>query len=223
MDHLYDKAPQAQPLKQYLTVAGESCIEVIIQKSRFIGCCFPVAEEQAALCKLAGIKKLEWNANHNCYAYSIGADGGIARYSDDGEPGGTAGLPIMEVIRNKGVTNVLCVVTRYFGGILLGAGGLVRAYSRAASEAVSAASPICMKPCAVYAVEMDYSRWAGMETLLRQYGEVVDIRYAEDISLEITAPDCGEAFERMMAERSDGRVVPKKIGQRYSAFPIKQI
>lgn len=197
-------------------------MEVVIQKSRFIGRCCGVAEEQAVLQMLADIKKKEWNASHHCYAYRLGADGGVARYSDDDEPGGTAGLPILEALRSKGVTNALCVVTRYFGGILLGTGGLARAYSRAASEAVDAAAPLWMVPCAIYAMVMDYSRWSSMEPQLRQYGKVLDVCFTEKVTVEMLIPDDDKTFADMVIQRSDGKVMPEKVGQRYSAFPINK-
>ena len=109
----------------YRTVKQESEIELVIKRSRFIGRCFPVTNEQEALALLERIRRQHWDATHNCYAYSIGEHGACARFSDDGEPSGTAGMPMMEAIRRIGVTDVLVVVTRYFGGILLGAGIVV--------------------------------------------------------------------------------------------------
>ena len=116
-------------MKPYKSVKQCSEAEYTVNRSRFIGRCFPVDSEEAALCLLSDIRKRHWDATHNCFAYRIGETAAAARFSDDGEPGGTAGKPIMDVLTGKGLTNVLCVVTRYFGGILLGAGGLVRAYS----------------------------------------------------------------------------------------------
>lgn len=221
----------SRPLKAYRTVSQESEIEIVIQRSRFIGRCFPVSQEQAALEKLGELKKRYWDATHNCYAYSIcaggtggaGAGGETARYSDDGEPGGTAGLPIMECLRKQGVTDVLCVVTRYFGGVLLGAGGLVRAYSRSASEAVRAARPVWMRPCVVYEVDMEYPLWGGMEPLLRAHGEVLDVRYTDRVCANVLVPlEAENAFLRAAIQRSDGRVSPKKLEERHGAFPAEE-
>ena len=111
----------------FRTVKAPSSVELVINRSRFIGQCFPISSEEEALEKLSELRKKYWDATHNCYAYSVGQKGEIARFSDDGEPGGTAGMPMMDALRGAGVTDVLCVVTRYFGGILLGTGGLVRA------------------------------------------------------------------------------------------------
>ena len=108
-------------MKPYKSVKQCSEAEYTVNRSRFIGRCFPVDSEEAALCLLGDIRKKHWDATHNCFAYRIG-ENAAARFSDDGEPGGTAGKPIMDVLTGRGLTNVLCVVTRYFGGILLGAG-----------------------------------------------------------------------------------------------------
>ena len=117
-------------MKPYKTVRQAASDEFIINKSRFIGYASPAEAEEEALAFLQSIRQKHKDANHNCYAYVIGLNAGIMRYNDDGEPGGTAGLPIMEVLKARGVVNVCVVVTRYFGGILLGAGGLVRAYTQ---------------------------------------------------------------------------------------------
>ena len=114
-------------MKAYTTVLGASEAEFTEKKSRFIGRCFPVETEDEAFAVIADVKKRHWDATHNCYAFIVGENGLTQRFSDDGEPSGTAGMPILDVIKQKGLTNTLIVVTRYFGGILLGAGGLVRA------------------------------------------------------------------------------------------------
>ena len=130
----------------FRTVKAPSSVELVINRSRFIGQCFPISSEEEALDKLSELRKQYWDATHNCYAYSVGEKGEIARFSNDGEPGGTAGMPMMDALRGAGVTNVLCVVTRYFGGVLLGTGGLVRAYSRSCAEAIRAAGVVRMAP-----------------------------------------------------------------------------
>ena len=165
----------------YRTVKAPSSVELVIQKSRFIGQCFPIASEEEALELLTSLRKKYWDATHNCYAYSVGQKGEIARFSDDGEPGGTAGMPMMDALRGAGVTNVLCVVTRYFGGILLGTGGLVRAYSRSCSEAIRAAGVVRMALCDSIEYSVPYPQWAMFQaearkqgvSLMPEYGEVV--------------------------------------------------
>ena len=129
-------------MKAYTTVLGASEAEFTEKKSRFIGRCFPVETEDEAFAVIADVKKRHWDATHNCYAFIVGENGLTQRFSDDGEPSGTAGMPILDVIKQKGLTNTLIVVTRYFGGILLGAGGLVRAYSKAAASAVDCADMV---------------------------------------------------------------------------------
>ena len=143
----------------YKTLRQEATDEVIINKSRFIGYACPCETEEEALAFLQKIRTKHKDATHNCYAYVIGKNAGIMRYSDDGEPGGTAGLPMMEVLKAQGVVNCCVVVTRYFGGILLGAGGLVRAYTQGAVIALKAAQVVVMEPSQRYLCEVAYPLW----------------------------------------------------------------
>ena len=129
----------------YKTLRAPGEREFIINKSRFIGQGAPCRTEEEALAFLAQVRARHKDANHNCYAYIIGHNMGIMRYSDDGEPGGTAGLPIIEVMKARGVVDCAVVVTRYFGGVLLGAGGLTRAYARGSKEALDAAGVAVME------------------------------------------------------------------------------
>lgn len=190
--------------------------EYIISRSRFIGRCFPVKDEEAALSLLADIRKKHWDATHNCFAYRIGQRAEVARFSDDGEPGGTAGMPIMDALRSKDLTDVLVVVTRYFGGILLGAGGLVRAYSRSAADAVSQAGVVSFIPAKEVSLSMDYSRYGSMEQYLRAAAQVEDVVFAENVTLRLTvAEDRLDTFIKDVTERSDGRCIPEVIGEEY--------
>ena len=143
----------------YKTLRQEAADEVIINKSRFIGYACPSETEEEALAFLQKIRTKHKDATHNCYAYVIGKNAGIMRYSDDGEPGGTAGLPMMEVLKAQGVVNCCVVVTRYFGGVLLGAGGLVRAYTQGAVIALKAAQVVVMEPSQRYLCEVAYPLW----------------------------------------------------------------
>ena len=147
----------------YKTIAKAAEWEIVIQKSRFIGHCYPVNSQEEAEEKLGELRKQYWDASHNCYAYVIGRKGEVARFSDDGEPGGTAGRPMMEVLKALDLVDLLVVVTRYFGGTLLGAGGLVRAYSRTASETVQLAGIISMLPTNHYALSMAYPQWSRLQ------------------------------------------------------------
>lgn len=126
-------------MENYITVKGMGSAEIVEKKSRFIAHVKPIASEDEAAAYIDEIKKQYWDARHNCYAYQLGNRNQIQRYSDDGEPGGTAGMPILDVLRGRDIKNTLIVVTRYFGGTLLGTGGLVRAYSSASREGIRAA------------------------------------------------------------------------------------
>ena len=143
----------------YLTVSGSSREEVVISKSRFIGYASPCADESEAVSFLQRIRDEHKTATHHCYAYIIGQNSGIMRYSDDGEPGGTAGMPIMDVMRLKGIVNCCVVVVRYFGGVLLGTGGLVRAYTQSAQAALDSAGIARMELTTEEYCELPYSVW----------------------------------------------------------------
>ena len=151
----------------YLTLRKAGWDELIINKSRFIGYASPVASEAEALAFLQEIRTRHRDASHNCYAYTVGKNMGIMRYSDDGEPSGTAGLPMMEVIKKENVRNCCCVVTRYFGGVLLGAGGLLRAYTQGASAALKAAGIVEMVPTVSLLCEVSYSLWDRVQHQLQ--------------------------------------------------------
>lgn len=151
----------------YKTLREEGSAEFIIHKSRFIGYGCPCETEEEALAFLSRIRQKHKDATHNCYAYIIGLNAGIMRYSDDGEPSGTAGMPIIEVMKARGVVNCAVVVTRYFGGVLLGAGGLVRAYAQGSKVALDAACVVLMEKSARHLVEVDYSTWQRLEYFLR--------------------------------------------------------
>jgi uncharacterized YigZ family protein len=157
-------------LEQYRTVRSSGSLEVVIRKSRFIGHVMPVESEEEAVLFIEDIKKKHWNATHNCSAYSIGERDEIQRQSDDGEPSGTAGKPILEVIRNQGVKNVAIVVTRYFGGIMLGAGGLIRAYTDGAVLALEAGEVITRVLRREVLVEIDYTWLGKVENEIRGRG-----------------------------------------------------
>lgn len=202
-------------MKPYKSVKQRSEAEYTVNRSRFIGRCFPVESEEAALCLLGDIRKKHWDATHNCFAYRIG-DNAAARFSDDGEPGGTAGKPIMDVLTGRGLTNVLCVVTRYFGGILLGAGGLVRAYSKSAAEAVAKAGVVSYLPGTVLDIPMDYSRYGALEGFIRASAEVRNVAFAQNVVVTVAVEDTNLLkFMKEVTERSDGRCTPVTIGTGY--------
>ncbi len=144
---------------EYKTLREAATDEYIIHKSRFLCHAAPVQTEEAALAFLNEKRRQYRDANHNCYAYVIGQNAGIMRYSDDGEPGGTAGMPMMEALKARGVVDCCVVVTRYFGGILLGAGGLVRAYSHSCALAVQKAGVVVMLPSERWLIDVPYPMW----------------------------------------------------------------
>lgn len=202
-------------MKPYKSVKQCSEAEYTVNRSRFIGRCFPVDSEEAALCLLGDIRKKHWDATHNCFAYRIG-ENAAARFSDDGEPGGTAGKPIMDVLTGKGLTNVLCVVTRYFGGILLGAGGLVRAYSKSAADAVTKAGVVSYLPGTILDIPMDYSRYGALEGFIRANAEVRNVAFAQNVVVTVAVEDTNLLkFMKEVTERSDGRCTPVTIGTGY--------
>ena len=204
----------------FKTIARASEEEFVINRSRFIGRCFPVSTEEEALAHLAAIRKQHYDARHNCYAYRIGPRGETARFSDDGEPSGTAGMPMMEVLTARDVTDVLCVVTRYFGGILLGAGGLVRAYSRGAADAVRAAGVMRHIPGTALELTVDYGRYGAIEAYVRANAQVDALDFAENVHIRALVEDgFADAFCKEIVERTDGRVTPARCGEGYLLRP----
>ncbi len=154
-------------MNPYKTLLAAKTAEYVVQKSRFLSLAAPVQTEEQALALLRRVREEHRAANHHCYAYILGQNAGVMRYSDDGEPGGTAGMPILEVLRARGVVNCAVVVTRYFGGILLGAGGLTRAYSHSCALAVEAAGVCEMLPTQRWLCEVAYPLWDRVQHALR--------------------------------------------------------
>lgn len=171
------------------------------KRSKFIGQLFRVETPEQAIEKLEQVKKRYRDARHHCYAYII-REGNFMRYSDDGEPQGTAGMPMLDVLRREGVTNVCCVVTRYFGGILLGTGGLVRAYTKAAQAALAEAGIAEMSRFSVLLLACGYNQLTLVQNLLPEYDATADsMDYSADITLTVTVPE--EKQEALCAELLD--------------------
>ncbi|MNP28933.1 IMPACT family member YigZ [compost metagenome] len=171
-------------LSQYKTVSQWGSAEIVIKKSRFIGQARPVESEEEAIAFIESVKKEHWNATHNCSAYMVGERDQIQKASDDGEPSGTAGKPILEVIRQQGLKNVVVVVTRYFGGILLGAGGLIRAYTDGAVEGIAAAGPVCKMLHQDIHVSIDYTWLGKVENELRNRGTLLgETQFTDKVTL----------------------------------------
>lgn len=211
----------SQSLRPYQTIQKRGESEIVIQKSRFLGFCIPVASEAEAQEALAQIKKRYYDARHCCYAFRL-QEGGIARSSDDGEPSGTAGAPILAVLSGAGVENVLCAVVRYFGGVLLGTGGLVRAYGKTASEALEAAEIISIRVCDKISVTLTYPAYQLVEPMIRQKGYPCDAAFTEKVMLAITIPaEEAEAFMRSLTDRTDGTAGIARLGQSLEAYKPK--
>ena len=204
--------------KPYRTVERTAETEYVISRSRFIGRCFPVTEESEALAILEQIRKQHWDATHNCFAYRLRS--GAARYSDDGEPQGTAGLPMMEVLKKRDLYDVLVISTRYFGGILLGAGGLVRMYSRAAKEAVEQAHVVVKEKCTVWEVVCSYSDHPRLLAELSKFGATAEkTDFAEAVTVRFTVRAALENDLLLrVREMSGGSIVPRKIGETFRAI-----
>ena len=199
-------------MEQYLIPAKEGASEYIEKKSRFLGLIVPVTTEAEARAQLDAVKKREYDARHNCWAYILRS--GQKRYSDDGEPQGTAGQPILNVLEREGVQDVLCVVTRYFGGILLGAGGLCRAYTKAAKDALDDAGISELRPWSVLQLDCPYALFERMKLELEKRGGVVtNSEYGAQIALTAALPEPEEAvFAKALQELSAGSLVPEKTG-----------
>ena len=201
------------------TAFGEA--EFTEKRSRFIGRVWPVESEEEALLHLKEMREKHWDATHNVYAYIL-REGGVMRYSDDGEPSGTSGMPVLNVFRGREIVNVCCVVTRYFGGVLLGTGGLVRAYSRSAKLALEAAGisqvglwQRCLTAC-------PYGLFERVRRELEQAGAIVEnTDFAADVSLEFLLPaGDSEALNQRLRELSGGSVEALALGEEFRGVPL---
>ncbi|MBP1542985.1 MAG: YigZ family protein [Oscillospiraceae bacterium] len=170
---------------EYKTIAAPCEAKFIEKKSEFIGYLCPVTTEEQAIAFIEEIRAMHRKATHNCYAYIL-RENNAARHSDDGEPGGTAGVPIFEVLRKEGLTDVCCVVTRYFGGIMLGAGGLVRAYTKGAKDAVDAAQIKCMAAAEQLVVTVDYGLYGRLAQVFIDFDARVEKEdFADNVKITL--------------------------------------
>jgi uncharacterized YigZ family protein len=177
------------PVASFHTLRSEGRSEIEIKRSRFIGRAAPIPDEAAARAAIAAVRESHPEARHHAFAFRLGQDGEIARFSDDGEPGGTAGRPIMEVLLREGVTGAVVIVTRYFGGILLGSGGLTRAYSQTAAEAVRVAGLTEMRPHTVLLITVAYAQFGALEqALLRRGLALHDSTFTDVVQTTVHVP-----------------------------------
>ena len=208
-------------MDEYLVPTDYGEDEFTEKKSRFIGRVWPVETEEEALARIQETKKMHYDATHNCWAYVI-RDGAV-RFSDDGEPGGTAGNPMMQVLQREGLYNVVCVVTRYFGGVLLGAGGLVRAYTKGAKIAVDAAGKSMKRVWSVLYVPCPYTFYERVKLEAEAFGAVIrDTQFGAEVELEIlVAMPQTQAFLDKLTDMTAGTVEALVTGQEYRAFAVE--
>ena len=206
-------------MDEYLVPTGFGEDEFIEKKSRFIGRIWLVESEEEAQEKIQQMKKQHYDATHNCWAYII--KDGPARFSDDGEPGGTAGNPMMQVLQKEELFNVVCVVTRYFGGVLLGAGGLVRAYTKGAKIAINAAGKSMKRVWSVLYVPCPYSFYERVK--LEVAAVIRNTEFTSEVELEIlVAENQTQAFLDRLTDMSAATIEGMETGKEYRAFPIDE-
>lgn len=209
--------------KDYKTVLENASDEFVEKRSRFIGYCKPVKTEQEAIDFINEKRSEHWNATHNVYAYSL-REGNIKRYSDDGEPSGTAGMPVLDVIVKNEIFDVVVVVTRYFGGVLLGTGGLVRAYSHGSKIAVEAAKPVIMQNCLVCEARCAYNQYGKVSSLIIGVGAAVDDTvYESDVLVKFhIKPDLLGTLNKKLADATSGEVTVEQKDEQYFAVRINE-
>lgn len=204
---------------EYRTVKIDANDEYIIKHSRFIGYCCPISSKEEAESFIASIKSKHWDATHNVFAYVI-REGNTKRYSDDGEPQGTAGVPVLSVLEKEDVTDVCVVVTRYFGGILLGGGGLVRAYSHTAKIALDKSKIITKAQAKELKIVCDYNFYGKLEAFLRTENiSVLNSDFADNVTLTVRVKDdMFGYFTEKLTELSYGKIIPEIINENFYEF-----
>ena len=201
---------------EFKTIRQRGFAEYEDRKSRFIANVYPVETEEKALEFLNAVKKKYSDARHNVYAYVV-RENNIQRYSDDGEPSGTAGMPVLDAIRKRGLTDMIVVVTRYFGGTLLGTGGLVHAYGKSASEGIENACPVTRKLCDIYSVTTDYTMSGKIEYSLQGSEYILEnISYTDAVEFTVCVKSGdGERFVKEITEISLGSAKTECVGEKF--------
>ena len=196
-------------MESYRTVRQEGCGEYEVKRSRFLCYAKPVHTPEEATAFIASIKQKHWDARHNCSAYIL-REGGIKRFSDDGEPQGSAGMPMLEVFRREEIFNFCCVVTRYFGGVLLGTGGLSRAYSGTAKQALTGAGTLWVGSYTELSFSCPYRLSEKLKSVISAAGAVLtDVRYDTDVNMTVLAEEeSAAALAVQIAELSGGKIQP---------------
>ncbi len=204
-------------MAEYRTIKYESNDEYIVKRSRFIGYASPVTTQEQAVEFINSIKSKHWDATHNVFAYIL-RDGQIRRYSDDGEPQGTAGMPVLDVLVKEELIDCVVVVTRYFGGIMLGAGGLVRAYSHSAKIAVDACKIITMSLCVNARLCCDYTFYGRVPSLIAEFGGLSEnVDYSDNVTVDFkVSKDRYDEFEKKLVDLSCGKVKSIILSEEYA-------
>jgi len=194
-------------MESYLTITGESKSEYTEKRSRFIATVRHCSSEEEALKFIEEMRSQYWDARHNVFAYSLN-ENNVKRFSDDGEPHGTAGKPVLDVIQGSGITDIAVVVTRYFGGILLGTGGLVRAYSKAAKDAVAAAEIVEMTPCVAFSTRCAYTDHGKLTNLISAHDGIIDTtEFGTEVNISYhMKTDVSKSFLKKLSETFSARV-----------------
>lgn len=209
-------------MREYRSIKEPAEAEQEIKKSRFIGRLYPVSSLEEAQVLIDGFKKKYADASHHCSAMVVGEMGEFTRCSDDGEPSGTAGVPMLEVLKKSGLTNLLAVVTRYFGGTLLGAGGLVRAYAGSVAEVLRQAKQIRFMPSEIYRLVLPFKIWNKAEAQLSAAGFLIEEKeFTSDVTIRLSGPlGSGGRLRQLMAELSAGSIEPVAVGTKYSIVDL---
>lgn len=204
-------------MQEYKTVEKEASDFFIEKKSKFIGYAKPVKTQEDALEFISEIKSKHWDATHNVYAYVL-RENNIQRYSDDGEPSGTAGVPVLDVMLKESLVDVCVVATRYFGGTLLGAGGLVRAYSHTSKIALEAAGIITMAQCSIMSAEVDYSFYDRLNILLSDFSAVIlNTSFSDKVCVEFSVKEnIVDLLNAKLIDVSNGKYISKFLRNEFS-------
>ena len=210
-------------MTEYYIPTGRSEAELVEKRSRFIGQVWRVDSEAEARARIEEVRRQHYDARHHCWCYRIREEG-VERYSDDGEPQGTAGQPMLNVFQRENVTNVVCVVTRYFGGILLGAGGLVRAYTQSAKDALDRAGISVVRRWVALEVPCAYAQFEAMRREVLAFGGVVEqVDYAADVLLSVLIPEeQSAAFSAHIQDVSAGTVEALEAGEQLKDVPWRE-
>jgi uncharacterized YigZ family protein len=210
-------------MTEYYIPTGHGEAELVEKRSRFIGQVWRVSSEEEARARIEETRKRYYDARHHCWCYRI-REGGAERYSDDGEPQGTAGQPMLNVFQREGITDTVCVVTRYFGGILLGAGGLVRAYGKSAKDALDAAGVSVVRRWVAMEVPCTYAQFEEVRREVFHHGGVEEqVDYGADVLLSVLIPEeRASQFAAHLLDASAGTIEVLQAGEQFKAVPFRE-